>query len=254
MLSILATSTILGGLLLAPAQAATFVNGGFEAGDFSGWTLGGTSSPRSVNNSGLTPATIGTGDTSRSTIINTAYVDPNLGAALGSTIYNGNYSWRVENTVNGGYASDIQQQVLNYTDNDIFFEWKAVLEAAHDAETSATMKIILTDTTTGTDVITRIYNAATGTGGGAPFSFDGRFDYTPNWQVEHLDLAALGLIGDDFLLTVIGSDCQPTGHMGYVDLDGFAPTVIPPGVPEPASLALLGAGLLGLTAARRKRR
>jgi len=258
--SVLATSTVLAGLLLAPtAHADTFINGGFESGDATGWTIG-EGFRGGITNSNLSPATIAPPGTSlgHSSIIAAGTIDPRQGASLGTTVYQGNFSWRAEDTNTGGFASYIQQTVLNYTDPDIFFEWKAVLLGAHGPEDSATMKIILTDLTTGTDVIVRNNNAAGGGGGVDPsvFTYDPSTNnfYTPNWQVEHLDVAGLGLTGHDFLLTVIGADCSPTAHWGYVYLDGFAGIIVPPSVPEPASLALLSAGVLGLAAARRKRR
>ncbi len=225
--------------------------------------MASSKSRTSVTNGALNPAffTTGVNSGARSAVINANYVDPNLGSKLGSTVYSGNYGYRVEDTTSGGYASLIQQRVNNYSDTNIFFAWKSVLEGAHGVNDAATMIITLTNANTGAELVRRVYNAASGGSGvDTRFTYDTQTNlfYTASWQIENIDVS--NFLGQDFILSVIAADCQPAGHEGYVYLDGFGavvpPTTDPGAVPEPATWAMMigGFGMIGASLRNRRRK
>ncbi|SEN80283.1 PEP-CTERM protein-sorting domain-containing protein [Duganella sp. CF517] len=240
------------------AQADTFANGGFESGSTSGWTTGGGYRGGSLN-SAITPGdflaggALNSDNGGRGAVIDKNYVDPNVGALIGSTVLDGSYSYRAEDTTNGGFGTVISQQVKNYTDSDIYFGWKAVLEnGGHSQDESAVMVLTLTDNTTGQLVLSRTYNAGNGGGGvDSRFQTYGDYFYTSAWQLERLSIDQ-SLSGHDFTLSLLAADCQPTGHTGYAYIDGFGAYVPPVPEPETYAMMLAGLGMMGWVARRKK--
>lgn len=246
--------------VVGSASADGFVNGGFENGSTSSWTTGG-GYRGNLDNSTISPAQFLPGGANyedagtRGAVVDKNYIDPNVGAALGSTVYSGNYAYRAENTVSGGYATAISQSVGNYSDANIFFAWKAVLEnGGHSAAQSAIMTLTLVDNTTGDLLITRSYNAgAGGVGVDTRFTAVGDLYYTPTWQIEQLAIDS-SRSGHDFTLSLLAADCEPTGHTGYAYLDGFGGTIPPvQAVPEPETYAMLLAGLCAVGFVKRRK-
>jgi len=252
--------TALSVLAFAPrASAGVFLNGDFETGTSAGWTTG-TGYRGGVFNPSLDAADLLPGGALYNpNLMHSSIVTPGLVPETGNQlnrVYSGAYSWRVEDTTTGGYGSAIEQRVDNYSAPDIFFAWAAVLEGAHGVTDAATVKIQLRDVTSGVNLISREYNAASSGGGVDPrFSYYAPTNfYWTMWQIEQLTLP-VSSIGHDLVLSILAADCEPTGHEGFLFLDGFGdrvPDQTGTGVPEPASLLLVGLGLVA--AARRGRK
>jgi len=239
-------------------QAGGFVNGGFESGDTSGWSTGGGYRGNNLNSS-ITPADFLAGGAlnldggERGAVIDKNYVDPNVGALIGTTVLYGDYAYRAEDTTYGGFGTVISQQVKNYTETDIYFAWKAVLEnGGHSEDESAAMILTLTDNTTGQLVVSRTYNAGDGGGGvDSRFLSQDEYFYTPQWQVEQLSIDQ-SLSGHDFTLSLLAADCQPTGHTGYAYIDGFGSVALAVPETETYAMMLAGLGMMGWVARRKK--
>ena len=232
--------------LALPSVAASFINGGFEDGNWNGWTQGGGywyGAPVSPTDYLPGGSQYNMGG-NRSAIV-TAGNDPITGLPM---VYNGSYAARVNDSSNMYHVSVISQTVLNYTDTNIYFAWSAVLQASHGVGDSDYFALKLTDDTQGDTLYAVSYDSASTPG---YFQQIGSWYYS-GWQIANLDVSAR--IGHTFTLTLLGSDCPYGGHGGYVYLDGFGATPPPPG-PEPTtmSLVLLGAGSVVLARLRRRR-
>lgn len=258
-------------LTVAPVPAfAVFTNGGFESGDFTGWTVGGGS------NNGLSGAPPFTG---ANVIISGTMPGPSsvVGAvtdprAPGITLPRAGTSTAKMNDEASGAAITTLTQAINVTNADIDpgdglphirFSFAPVLEdPGHSPDEQPYFFVQVRNLTTSTVVYEQF--AYSGQPGVAYLT-----DGTPSWKYlnfQNVDVTLpASAIGQQLELTVVAADCALGGHGGYVYVDGFGSAVIPPGggviptdatsvpVDSPWALGLL-AGLLGFFGWRAKKR
>lgn len=263
---------ILGGLAVAPAFAI-FQNGGFESGNFTGWTTGA-----GINN-GLTGAqpfsgasvSLRSGGTFRGAVV-TGGPDP-AGAPIALPRTGANTA-RVNNQATGGIANFISQaDVITNADRDstdnrlhVRFSYAVVLENPSHLASQQPFFFI------------RVRNVTKNTTLFEDFSFAGQtgtlFQTVPtNPDFKYLDWKNADIlvpdadVGDSIEVYLLASDCSPSAHFGYAYLDGFGAAVVAPG-PGPAvivpavqvptlsewSLIILGLLLLGAATYSTKRR
>jgi hypothetical protein len=232
-----------------PSFAAQFTNGGFESGDFTGWEQG-SGYWQTANMSDLTSSNYSVGGqyynaNANSSAIVGAGLDANTDGNL-NMVYSGNYSARINSSLNDTSVSLIKQTVTNYTDPNMYFAWAAVLKGSHGTTDSDNFILSLTDDTTHETIYNVAYNSASGS---SIFTNSTTGWAYTDWQVQNLDVSSRK--GHDFTLSLLASDCPYGGHAGYTYLDGFGAVTPPSGgggekTPEPASMAgLLAFGVLG---------
>ncbi len=245
--------------MVGTASAASFVNGGFENGTFSGWTQGSGFAPNPTGAlisagppqvwglaPGLDPSNFPTNNNWQGAIVS-AGNDPITGQSM---IKYGNYSARVNNSINNTSVNVITQKVLAYNGTSINFAWAAVLEASHEETDSDIFGLTIKDLTDNTVLYNISYSSATAPG---IFKTAGNWFYN-DWTEVSLNVAQ----GHDYEVSLLAADCPYSGHAGYVYLDGFGTVIGGPGdggnqVPEPGSLALAGLGLMAAFGLRRRR-
>lgn len=235
------------------ANAGSFVNGSFENGTTSGWTTGGGywSGGAYPTANDYLPGGANYSPGYQAVDVTNAGLDSLTGNAL-STVYAGDHSVRVNNSVNNYSVSVISQRVNNYTDSLIAFAYAAVLQSSHGETDSDAFIITLKDVTTNTTLFTKNVNSYDAPG---DFISANNGWYYTNWTTVSYDVS--GLSGHSFELSLLANDCPYGGHAGYAYLDGFGAVEGGGGTsaaPEPASWAMMlgGFGFIGTALRRRK--
>ncbi|MEO5765632.1 MAG: IPTL-CTERM sorting domain-containing protein [Casimicrobiaceae bacterium] len=259
-----------GAVLMAASPAyAIFQNGGFETGNYTGWTQtaginqGLTGSPPFTSAS----LNIGAGGTFRSTVVG-ATPDPR--APQLTLPRAGAFTALVNHpTQAGGILNSISQQdVITNADRDagdsklhVRFSYAPVLNDSGHADNQrpfffVRLRNITKSTTLYEDFAYEQQPGKTFILGNSGYRYQ---------QFQNVDIVVPDAdLGDTLEIQALASDCSPTAHPGYVYLDGFGSAVVgPPGgaatptAPIPTlsewGLILLALGIGGVTILAQRR-
>ena len=243
-------------LLLGSSPAwAIFANGGFETGDYTGWTIGGGINPGLSGSPPFTGANIViSGSTPGPATVVGAMADPRAPTVMLPRA--GTLTAKVSDE-NGGQTITTMTQVDTLTAADIDsgdgmphirFAFAPVLEdPGHSPDEQPYFYVSVTDMTTSTVLFEQFaYSSQPGV---TYLTGAGNFKYL---DFQNVDVVLpIGAVGNQIELRVVAAKCSLGAHGGYVYVDGFGSAAVPPPVPPAAAtpvpaLPAAGLGLLGV--------
>jgi hypothetical protein len=248
-LSIFITAALV--LCISPVRAELFTNGGFETGDFSGWTV--DYGERLETGYNINWSLTGWDPFPTEGIWTSSSTSTPAGENMNIDInpYEGTYMARINDSYGGYHATKLTQtDTIGANDETLYVNWGAVLieptNLNHGNDSPFFSIEVLIN-----DILEESFDANSNDGGFAnigtvppPGVASNTGDMMYKYDTWTFDLTNYN-VGDSVTITMIVADCGLGGHGSFAFLDGIG-TTYNPIVPVPGAVLL---GILGLSTA-----